>query len=184
MLLDGYIRVSQVGGRHGARFISPSVQREEIEAWTSSHNAVLGEVFEELDESGGRADRPLLMQAIERVESGESDGMIVAKLDRFGRSVIDGLRSIARIEGAGRNFHQRPGRVRPEHANRQAGDADPVINRGVGVRAGAEELGRRAGAGDRAGGLHRSRVPAAIGTTRIDRLRDRTRAGRGDQGGL
>lgn len=104
MVLDGYIRVSQVGGRHGARFISPSVQREEIEAWTSSHHAVLGEVFEELDESGGRADRPLLMRAIERVESGESGGVIVAKLDRFGRSVVDGLQSIARIEGAGGTF--------------------------------------------------------------------------------
>ncbi len=104
MLLDGYIRVSQVGGRRGDRFISPSVQRGEIEAWTNSHKAILGEVFEELDESGARADRPLLLEAIERVESGESNGVIVAKLDRFGRSVVEGLRSIARIEGAGGTF--------------------------------------------------------------------------------
>jgi len=104
MLLDGYIRVSQVAGRRGDQFISPSMQRGEIEAWTKSHRASLGEIFEELDESGARADRPLLLEAIERVESGESNGVIVAKLDRFGRSVVDGLRSIARIEGAGGTF--------------------------------------------------------------------------------
>jgi site-specific DNA recombinase len=104
MVLDGYVRVSQVRGRKGDRFISPAVQREQIEAWTSSHNAILGEVFEELDQSGGRADRPLLMAAIERVESGESDGLVVAKLDRFGRSLIDGLRALARIEAAGGTF--------------------------------------------------------------------------------
>ncbi len=104
MLLDGYIRVSQVAGRRGDRFISPSVQREQIEAWTAANNAVLGEVFEELDQSGGRADRPLLMAAIERVERGESDGVAVAKLDRFGRSLVDGLRALARIEDAGGTF--------------------------------------------------------------------------------
>ncbi len=104
MILDGYIRVSQVAGRGGERFISPSVQREEIEAWTSSNGALIGEVFEELDESGGRADRPLLVQAIERVEGGESDGVIVAKLDRFGRSLLDGLSAIARIEAVGGTF--------------------------------------------------------------------------------
>lgn len=103
-LLDGYIRVSQVKGRKGDRFISPAVQREQIEAWTSSHGAVLGEVFEELNESGGRADRPLLNAAIERIERGESDGLVVAKLDRFGRSLIDGLRALARIEAAGGTF--------------------------------------------------------------------------------
>ncbi len=104
LILDGYIRVSQVAGRRGDGFISPSVQREQIEAWTSSSGTLLGEVFEELDESGGRADRPLLMEAIERVECGESDGMVVAKLDRFGRSLLDGLGAIARIDDAGGTF--------------------------------------------------------------------------------
>lgn len=104
MLLDGYIRVSQVGGRKGDRFISPSVQREQVEAWSASNNAVLGEVFEELNESGGRADRPLLEAAIERVERKESDGVIVARLDRFGRSLFDGLGAIKRIEEAGGTF--------------------------------------------------------------------------------
>ncbi len=104
MHLDGYIRVSEVRGREGDSFISPSVQREEIEGWTRSHDVVLGEVFEELDESGARTNRPLLRKAIARVESGESNGIVVAKFDRFARSVVDGLRSIASIERAGGTF--------------------------------------------------------------------------------
>jgi DNA invertase Pin-like site-specific DNA recombinase len=104
MLVDGYVRVSQVSGRSGARFISPVVQREQIEGWAKLHGAVIGEVYEELDESGARADRPLLMQAIERVEAHESDGIVVAKLDRFGRSLVDSLAGIERIRKAGGTF--------------------------------------------------------------------------------
>jgi hypothetical protein len=52
-----------VRGRDGERFISPAVQREQIEGWIALRGARLGEVFEELDESGARADRPLLERA-------------------------------------------------------------------------------------------------------------------------
>ena len=104
MLLDAYIRVSKVGQRKGENFISPSVQLEQIERWIRAHGHRLGNVFEELDQSGARSDRPLLMEALERIESGESQGIVVAKLDRFGRSVVDGLRAIKRIEVAGGTF--------------------------------------------------------------------------------
>jgi hypothetical protein len=86
MVLDGYVRVSQVHGRSDERFMSPVVQREQIERWAQLRGALLGHVFEELDESGGRRDRPLLMQAVERVERGEPDGLVVAYLSHFGRS--------------------------------------------------------------------------------------------------
>jgi DNA invertase Pin-like site-specific DNA recombinase len=72
-----------------------------IEGWASLHRVELGRVFEELDESGGRPDRPLLMEAIARVESGQSRGIVVAKLDRFGRSLLHGLAAIERITKAG-----------------------------------------------------------------------------------
>ena len=104
MLIDGYIRVSQVKGRSGSSFISPSVQRERIEAWARLQGAVLGEVFEEFDESGARKDRPLLVEALRRVESGESQGLVVARLDRFGRSLTDSLAAIERIQAAGGTF--------------------------------------------------------------------------------
>ena len=104
MLVDGYIRVSQVSGRSGARFISPLVQREQIEGWAKLNGALIGEVFEELDESGARRDRPLLVRAIERVEAGQSNGIVVAKLDRFGRSLVDSLAAIERIRAAEGTF--------------------------------------------------------------------------------
>ncbi len=104
IVLDGYVRVSKVSGRKGEQFISPSVQREQIEAWIRARRARVGEVFEELDVSGARANRPRLTEAIERVERGESAGLVVARLDRFGRSIVDGLRAIQRIEQAGGTF--------------------------------------------------------------------------------
>jgi DNA invertase Pin-like site-specific DNA recombinase len=104
LLLDGYVRVSTVRDRGGESFISPEVQRAQIEGWIGLNGMRVGRVFEELNESGGRADRPKLLEAIERVERGESDGIVVAKLDRFGRSLIDGLAKIERISQAGGLF--------------------------------------------------------------------------------
>ena len=80
------------------------VQREQIVAWARLQGAIVGQVFEELDESGARADRPLLEAAIKRVETGTSDGIVVAKLDRFGRSLLDALQAIERIQTAGGSF--------------------------------------------------------------------------------
>lgn len=104
MIVDGYIRVSQVNDRAGERFISPTLQRDAIEGWARLHGAVVGELFEELDESGARTDRPLLERAIARLESGESGGIVVSRLDRFGRSLLDGLAGIDRITRAGGTF--------------------------------------------------------------------------------
>ncbi|WCB96516.1 integrase [Baekduia alba] len=102
--LDGYIRVSDVRGRAGPSFISPSVQREQIDAWCAIRGAKLLNVAEELDASGRRADRPKLQELIGRVEAGVSDGIIVAKLDRFGRSLRDALDHLDRIQRAGGTF--------------------------------------------------------------------------------
>ncbi|HYN50325.1 MAG TPA: recombinase family protein [Thermoleophilaceae bacterium] len=101
MVIDGYVRVSQVRGRAGERLISSLEQRAQIEGWARLHGAAVGEVFEELDESGARADRPLLERALQRIEAGTSHGLVVARLDRFGRSLIDGLAAIERIRRAG-----------------------------------------------------------------------------------
>jgi DNA invertase Pin-like site-specific DNA recombinase len=102
--VDGYVRVSQVRGRKGPRFISPVVQEEEIRGWAASRGAVVLTVFEELDESGLRADRPLLEAAVQRVEDGISEGIVVSKLDRFGRSLLHGLKTVERIRAAGGTF--------------------------------------------------------------------------------
>ena len=102
--VDGYVRVSKVGGRRGERFISLAVQRELIESWATMHGARVLHVFQELDESGGRADRPLLEEALHRVEVGTSQGIVVSKVNRFGRSLLSGLAAIERVKAAGGRF--------------------------------------------------------------------------------
>jgi hypothetical protein len=59
------VRVSVVGDREGERFVSPDEQPDRIAAACERDGLVLGDVFEELDVSGGRslADRPGLSLA-------------------------------------------------------------------------------------------------------------------------
>lgn len=100
MRVIGYVRVSQVAGRKGASFISPDVQREQIERWATANDAQVVQVLVELDESGGRRDRPLLERCVGAVESGEVDGLVVAKLDRYSRDQLAGHQTLARIRDA------------------------------------------------------------------------------------
>lgn len=80
--------MSRVGRREGANFISPSVQREQIHGWAKLHrHAVIG-IEEDLDRPGSTLDRPGLKSAIAQVKSGGAEGMVVARLDRAGRSVV------------------------------------------------------------------------------------------------
>jgi site-specific DNA recombinase len=102
MRFDGYIRVSDTKGRSGESFLSPAIQRETIE-WLAQMNGVeLGEVVEELDVSGGkRIEDRQLGRLIGRVERGESAGVIVWKLSRFSRSLLESVEATTRITEAG-----------------------------------------------------------------------------------
>lgn len=104
MVLDGYVRVSRVGKRDGESFISPEVQEARIRAWASEHGHRIDRVHTDLDRSGGTLDRHGVQQALERVETGAVDGLVVADLDRFGRSIIDTHTSLERIKKAGGAF--------------------------------------------------------------------------------
>ncbi len=99
--LDGYVRVSQVAGRSGDSFQSPEQQREAIRAWATAHGVKVGVIHEDLDQSGGTMDRPGMRAALERVERGESGGLIVARLDRFARTLIGGLTTIEQLHEKG-----------------------------------------------------------------------------------
>jgi len=99
--LDAYIRVSRVAGRSGESFISPAVQRERIEAAAVAGGHTIVEWHEDLDEPGSRYDRPGFQRALERVDARETDGIIVASLDRFARSVTDAALALRRLEDAG-----------------------------------------------------------------------------------
>ena len=99
--LDGYLRVSQVGGRSGERFQSPDAQRDAIEGWAKAHGVKIGQIHEDLDRSGGTMDRPGMNLALKRIEQGASGGIIVAKLDRFARTVTGGLQTIHDLHAKG-----------------------------------------------------------------------------------
>lgn len=101
MRLAGYVRVSRVAGREGDSFISPALQREQIAALAKARGHEIIEWIEDLDESGGKWERPGFQRVLQMVETGEADGIAVAKLDRFARSVKDALSAIERIEAAG-----------------------------------------------------------------------------------
>ncbi|HTR72783.1 MAG TPA: recombinase family protein [Solirubrobacteraceae bacterium] len=99
--LDAYIRVSKVRGRSGESFISPAVQREQIEAWARAHGHELIWHEPEMDISGGTMSRPIFDQIIQRIRDGESDGVIVAKLDRFARTLVGALNILEEFERTG-----------------------------------------------------------------------------------
>jgi DNA invertase Pin-like site-specific DNA recombinase len=100
MKLDGYIRVSRVGGRSGDAFISPGEQKERIKAWAKAQGHSIAKWHEDLDQPGSKADRPGLNAAMKQIEDGKTGGLVVARLDRFGRSVQDSANLLARIRDA------------------------------------------------------------------------------------
>ena len=99
--LLSYIRVSDVRGREGPAFISPDEQREKCAAFASAMGHTIVDEGEELDRSGGDMSRPVFISLLERIEAGEADGMIVAKLNRFARSNVGAWQALERIKGAG-----------------------------------------------------------------------------------
>jgi site-specific DNA recombinase len=99
----GIIRVSQVKGRDGESFVSPSEQRERIEAACDRDGLLLTRTTDELDVSGRTAldDRKGLREAIEAVEAGEADVIVAAYFDRLVRSLKVQAEVVQRVERAG-----------------------------------------------------------------------------------
>jgi DNA invertase Pin-like site-specific DNA recombinase len=88
--------VSKIAGREGESFQSPDQQREAIGHAAALAKATIVEEIVDLDESGGTMDRPGVKRALAMLEHGQADGIVVARLDRFGRGldvplVLDGL---------------------------------------------------------------------------------------------
>jgi site-specific DNA recombinase len=102
--LDAYIRVSEVRGREGDSFISPKVQEERIRAWAAATGHEIVAAHHELDVSGGKMDRPKLNEVMRRIDARETEGVVVYRLDRFGRTLIGTLQLIERIHAQGALF--------------------------------------------------------------------------------
>jgi site-specific DNA recombinase len=99
----GVVRVSRVGGRDGEQFVSPSEQAERIRTACERDGLTLVDTIEELDVSGGAplARRAGLRRAVEMVEAGEAEVVVVAYLDRLVRSLSVQAEVVGRVEAAG-----------------------------------------------------------------------------------
>jgi site-specific DNA recombinase len=99
----GVVRVSRVGGRDGERFVSPSEQAERIAAACERDGLRLVDTLREDDVSGGAPleRRPGLRRAVELVEAGEADVVVVAYFDRLVRSLTVQAEVVSRVEQAG-----------------------------------------------------------------------------------
>ncbi|MCW3069823.1 MAG: recombinase family protein, partial [Solirubrobacterales bacterium] len=104
MQLDAYIRVSQTRGREGDSFLSPDQQRQRIEQWASGYGHEIVWHEPELDQSGGKMSRPIFDQVMARIEAGHTQGIVVAKADRFARSLVGALSALERIQDRGAHF--------------------------------------------------------------------------------
>jgi len=83
--LIGYLRVSTA--RQKDEGYSLETQREAIQRYCQAHSHELISLEEE-SESAIKT-RPVFQRVKERVLNGKADGLIIAKLDRLGRSVRD-----------------------------------------------------------------------------------------------
>lgn len=99
----GVVRVSRVGEREGETFVSPTEQRQRIETTCERDGLELVDVLEEPNVSGGALleKRPGLRRAVELVEAGERDVVVVAYFDRLVRSLAVQAEVVGRIERAG-----------------------------------------------------------------------------------
>lgn len=97
--VDIYCRVSAVGGRE--HLISPEEQERDARAFAQRRGLTVGQVFVDLNESGGTLERPGLQRALDRVRAGTSGGIVVAYLSRLSRETSQGLALIEEVRHAG-----------------------------------------------------------------------------------
>jgi DNA invertase Pin-like site-specific DNA recombinase len=102
---DIYIRVSQVNGRSGASYQSPTNQEDACRALAKRKGLRVGQVVKEEDVSGGKRVKDRALEGlVKRVEDGKSDGILAFDVKRFARSVAEGSAAIKRIKDAGGEF--------------------------------------------------------------------------------
>ncbi len=99
--LLSYARVSDVRGREGPGFISEAEQLSKNRSYAETYDHTILDEGADLDVSGGVMVRPVFGGFLERVQSGEADGIIVARLNRFARTNVGALEAIETIEKAG-----------------------------------------------------------------------------------
>ena len=103
---DIYVRVSRVGKRSGDSYTTVEEQERSCREYAKRHGFEVGLVVTEEDVSGGKRIKDRQLDTlVQRVENGESAGIIAFNVKRFARSVAEGSLAINRIKAAGAEFH-------------------------------------------------------------------------------
>jgi Resolvase, N terminal domain len=110
----------------GQEFNSLMAQREAAEAYIASQReqrwTLVGSRYDDGGFGGGNMERPALKQLLNDIEAGQIDCVVVYKVDRLSRSLLDFSRIICRSPQRARN----PLRVCPRRSpacSRPAGDS-------------------------------------------------------------
>ena len=82
-----YLRVST--DKQADKGISLEAQEEKARAYASLYDLALIEVIIDAGESAKTLDRPGLQRALSMLKTGKADALLVVKLDRLTRSVVD-----------------------------------------------------------------------------------------------
>lgn len=103
LVVDGYVRASPPRAWSGSQ---AAIDRGLIGRWVAGCGWRVGRVFEEPEPAAAAlADRrSLLLEALERVESRESDGLVVARFKNLGSSLQEAMAVLERIQAAGGRF--------------------------------------------------------------------------------
>jgi site-specific DNA recombinase len=99
-VFDIYIRVSRLGERSEEE--ATEVYEAQCRAWAERAAVAVDLVEEDTEVSGATAvAERKLERLLQRVEAGESEGIITPYLDRFGRDLIEGALAYRRLKLAG-----------------------------------------------------------------------------------
>jgi Resolvase, N terminal domain len=101
LVVDGYVRTAAQGDWSGS---PASIDRGLIGTCVVRRGWRVGQLFEEPADTLPPDRRSLLREAIERVESRESDGLIVARFKNLGSSFEEAVAALERIQAAGGRF--------------------------------------------------------------------------------
>ena len=99
----GYVRVSTVMQANDG--VSLDVQSAKIRAYCQLNDLELVEIVTDAGKSAKNTDREGLQTCLEKLANGEATELVVYKLDRLSRKVLDALNLINAIEACGGNLH-------------------------------------------------------------------------------
>jgi DNA invertase Pin-like site-specific DNA recombinase len=89
------------------------VQRDAISSYAKELGGKIVAWHDDQDHPGGTIERPAFQHVLERLRSGESDGIVVMRIDRFARSVADGASIVREIVDRGQVFASCQERIDP-----------------------------------------------------------------------